>query len=344
MPIDTLYEEIAQLNENIENWEFSVEAIQRQINEARSEIQEKEAEIARLEAEEQRSDLITQLTEALVSMSNDQLADLVSSLNNGETIRVGPAIAEEHPTVLPESPRFVTVDTRHGEIAIEIPEDRPSTWMTSDEFDARDDTPEVMRDSDITIAGVRHQDLLTLHHYVPKIGELVKLEKESATSNCYGVLIASEINGLEQDMAIGILPAEGRDKVPELLGNDLPCVCHQDMWNNSDLNELYEVTGVVIGRYVTIRKVESVTPIIEEETEEVEETSSSPSPSDEIKELSGLAATEEEARELFNNQMNDACQIINVERLTNKWIIEFDNHRCNHMENMRQFASIDYHE
>lgn len=341
MPIETLRTEISELQTQITNWENEIEIISHSIDCAMNDIEAKEAEIARLEAEAQRSDLITQLTEALVSMSNDDLANLISSLNNGEAIRVGPTVAEEHPSVLPASPRFVTVDTRHGEIAIEVPEDRPSTWMTSDEFDARDDTPAIMRDSDITIAGIRHQDLLTLHHYVPQIGERVRLEKETETSNCYGVLIASEINGLEEDMAIGILPASGRGKERELIENDLPCVCHQDMWNNTDLNEVYEITGVVIGRYVTIRKIEFVAPATEEE---VEETSSSPSPSDEIKELSGLAATEEEARELFNNQMNDACQIINVERFTNKWIFEFDNHRCNQMENMRQFASIDYHE
>jgi len=338
MPIDTLYEEIAQLNENIENWEFSIEALQGQINEARSEIQEKEAEIARLEAEAQRGDLITQLTEALVSMSNDQLANLISSLNNSETIRVGPTVAEEHPTVLPESPRFVTVDTRHGEIAIEVPEDRPSTWMTSDEFDALESAPGIMRDSDITIAGVRHQDLLTLHHYIPQIGERVRLEKETETSNCYGILIASEINGLEEDMAIGILPASGRDKERELRENDLPCVCHQDMWNNTDLDELYEITGVVIGKYVTIRKIEFVAPANEEE---VEETSSPSSPTT-VRRLSGSAVTEDEAREMFHNQMNDDCQIIDVELQDGKWIFEFDNHRCNQMENMRQFAFISH--
>ena len=341
MPIETLRTEIRELEEEIETCVSEIEEIEGHIASARDAIAEKTAEIERLETEVQRNDLITQLTEALVSMSNDDLANLVSSLNNGEAIRVGPTVAEEHPSVLPASPRFVTVDTRHGEIAIEVPEDRPSTWMTSDEFDARDDTPTIMRDSDITIAGIRHQDLLTLHHYVPQIGERVRLEKETETSNCYGILIASEINGLEEDMAIGILPTSGSDKKRELIENDLPCVCHQDMWNNTDLDEVYEITGVVIGRYVTIRKIEFVAPANEEE---VEETSSSPSPSDEIKELSGLAATEEEARELFHNQMNDACQIINVERFTNKWIFEFDNHRCNHMENMRQFASIDYHE
>lgn len=339
--IRELRNRVNELNEAISGWERQISGLQSHIDEARAEICAKTDEIERLEAEAHRTELISQLTEALNTMNVEQLADLVSTLQNGETPTIQPAPETDHPTVTVEEHchpalQYVDVSTRWGDVRVDIPADRPDTWLTSEEFDALPDLSTEMSDADMTLVGVRHQELFGIHNYVPKIGEIVRLEKETPTSNCYGVLVASEINTFEEDQAIGILPTVGGDKALEVINDALPCVCHQDMWDNPDLNEFYEITGVVVGRYVTIRKVESVTPATEEEIEE--ESSSS-----NFNVLNGHALTEDEARELFNNQTNDDCQIINVDLQNNQWIIEYDNHRRNRLEDMRETVVVNRH-
>ena len=221
---------------------------------------------------------------------------------------------------------------------IEIPEDRPVEWMTSDEFDNLPSLPSELDCSDHTLVGVRHQDLLTVHHYVPQIGELVRLEKETETSNCYGVLIASEINGLEEDMAIGIFPTAGGSKEEEVRDALLPCTTHQAMWNDPGLDDTYEVTGVVVGRYVTIRKVESVVPASEEEVETSDETPDIGNL--DLETLRGSAATPEEARRVFSNEMPDHCTLTGgdgqIVDIGDHFIVYYDNHRSQQMENLHQ--------
>ena len=280
-------------------------------------------------------------------MSNEQLATLVSSLQNGERPTIEPMPEVEHPTVtVSESPRFVTVNTRAGDIVVEIPEDRPSTWMTSDEFDNLPSIPSELDCADYTIAGIRHQELFTIHHYVPKIGELVRLEKESETSNCLGVLIASDINGFETDMAIGIFPTAGGSKEHELIMAHLPCTTHQAMWNSPDLDELYEITGVVVGRYITIRKVESVVPVTEEEIETTEDeifVDEVDVATLDLETLRGTASTPEEARRVFSAEMPDHCMISRereIEELGNHFIVYYNNHRAQTMENLHQAVLI----
>lgn len=339
--IDILRNEIEQLNAQINDWETDIEVLQGRIDDARNEIAESEAEIARLESERSRENLITQLTEALTSMSNEELAGLVSSLTNGETPTITPAPIENHPTL-----QYVDVSTRWGDVRIEIPEDRPSTWLAPEEFNELVDLPSEFSDADMTIAGVRHQELLGIHHYVPKIGEVIRLEKETETSNCFGVLIANEENGFEEDQAIGILPAAGRGKDQEIIDAGLPCICHQDMWNDPDLDELYEVTGVVIGQYVTIRKVESVVPATEEEVERVEDDRSEVDIATlDLDTLRGTATTKQEACRVFRDEMPDHCTVLPMENGVidmgaHGFIVYYNNHRANTMENMRQAVIV----
>lgn len=350
--IRELRNRVNELNEAISGWERQISGLQGHIDEARAEIRAKTVEIERLETEARRTELIGQLTEALSTMSVEQLAGLVSALQNGETPTVEATPVVDHgPTVMPESPRFITVNTRAGDIAVELPENRSPYWMTADEFDILESIPSDLREADYTIAGVRHQELFTLHHYVPQIGELVRLEKETETSNCYGILIASDINELEEDMAIGVFPAAGRDKERELRENDLPCVTHQDMWNDPDLDELYEVTGVVIGKYVTIRKVESVTPATEEEEvddtivdEIVEEDIPAEIADLDLNILNGTASTPEEAARVFRAEMPDHCTLsreFEIEELVNHFIVHYDNHTRPTMESMRQAVLVE---
>lgn len=311
--IQELRAEVNELDDQIQDWLQEIEILQSHIELARESIAEKTNEIERLESEaQQRDDFMSQILDALETMSVDQLESLVSSLPNGEISTIQPA------------------NEPAGRTVLVINNDEENEYEITDE----------MKNSYLTLVGTSHQKPWMDHNFVPAIGTKIVLSKETETSNCYG-LIAEELQDdyadqLDGEFVLGILPTNGSPKTEELADLDLPCKTHQSMWNNSDLDELYVVTGNIPGKYITLCKYE------EEIVEEIEEESSSSSslPHAINVWLTGSAITEEEAREKFNDQMNDACQILEVLYHGGAWIIKYDDHRRNHMEDMRRFAAI----
>ena len=309
MPVQTLRNEIEELNQEIAHHRAEIEALEEAIEDKYTEIAEKEAEIERIEAEAAAMDELRQIVNGGEILGRDpaEIRAIIDFIRNGT--RPAP---DETPSGVVEATRTVVVNTETGE-ETEI-------------------TPE-MENGYITIVGTSHQKLWIDEQYTPAIGELVRLEKLTETANCFGVLIDHHDDD-GNEMAIGILPTETGAKPAELAEVGLPCVCHQDVWRNrEDLERTYEVVGAVPGKYVVIK------PHIPDEESEyevyrIEEPETLEEPVEEIQEIegtiSGIAATVEEARRLFVTAMPDTCTIINpIEDCGNHFKINYLNHTLN---------------
>lgn len=310
MAIETLRNEIRELNEQIAHHRAEIEALEEAIEDAYAEISDKEAEIERLEAEDAAMDELRQIVNGGEIMGRDaaDIRAIIDFIRTG--IRPAP---EETPSGVVEHTRTVVVSTETGE-ETEI-------------------TPEMMGDvSDgyMTIVGTSHQDLWELQHYTPHIGDLVYLSKETITANCYCVLTGCEDVGGE-DITIGILPTNAGSKPAELAEIGLPCVCHQDVWNTDKLDKTYEVVGAVPGKYVVIKPhitSEEPAPVEQPAPEPEPETTSSDVPIDEV--ISGLASTVNEAKRLFEANMPSTCTILDPVEDCGDWFkINYINHRLN---------------
>ena len=301
MPVQTLRNEIEQLNGEIDYHRTAIEALE-------AEIANKEAEIERIEAETAAMDELRQIVNGGEILGRDpaEIRAIIDFIRNGT--RPAPDTEMLHNM---SHTRTVVVNTETG--------------------DETEITPE-MENGYITIVGTSHQDLWNNEQYTPEIGELVRLDKQTETSNCYGVLIGHE-DDEGREMAIGILPTETGDKPAELAEVGLPCVCHQDVWRNrEDLERTYEVVGAVPGKYVVIKPH---TPVSEpepvEEPVELEEYRIEESEPEVIWEvMDGIATTIEEARRLFIAAKPDTCTIISpIEDCGNYFKINYLNHRSN---------------
>lgn len=319
--ITELRNNVVELEGYITEWSDQIENLQSQITNAQSQISNLNAEIERLEAEEHRGELITQLTEALTSMSNEQLVGLISSLQNGETSIPAP-------------------ENRAGRTVLVINNDEESEYEITEE----------MKNSFCTIVGTSHHPMWNDHHYTPTIGQRVTLSKDTPTGNCWAIIddVPDDYHpDAPRELIIGVLPTEGSDKTTELAELNLPCKVHQWMWGRDDLNETYIVTGAVPGKYVTLKKSDAPAtpepveqPVEEPELEEYhmenpETTYSIPSGMS-FRVAEQCVDTETEARTVFNNTMRDTCTITAVLETPNAFVIHYDNHECNSMPEMKQ--------
>lgn len=311
MPIETLRTEISELQTQIANWEDEIEVISHSIDCAMNDIEAKEAEIARLEAEAQRGDLITQLTEALADMSIDQLAGLVSSLQNGETPTIQPApVVERGPTV--------TVETTV-----------PDQLQAIDSEDVTYDMlTEAMHNAPITLVGVKYQDLWRVHHQIPTIGDRITLAKRD------GIASQNTVGYTADGVSVGILPASD-DKFAQLDRIGANSVSNRDVGlDHSIFDTEYEVVGVICGAFIFLQPVGA-----EETTESVEEQTPSSGPLS-LDVLTGYASTPQEARALFTSQKPDHCIISEIEECDDNFIIHYDNHAANTMAGLHNAVIV----
>lgn len=296
--IEQLRREICELNVNIGEWESEVELLEDQltdlqdkISDARDEIEEKESEIERLEDESQRSELVEQLTTALASMDIDQLASLVSSIQNGET----PSITIEHPTV--------TINENEGINAEDVTYD----MLTDD-----------MHNAVITLVGTKYQDLWNIHNRSPEIGDIITLAKRDGRST------QSTVGYTEDGISIGILPASD-EKFAQLQNIGANSINNHDVdLDNPILERNYKVVGVIPGAFIFLDP-------IYDETENIEETvAEAVSQLESIRRrLQHTAQTVNEARHVFNEEMPDHCRIDNVVEENDVFVINYQNHRAN---------------
>ena len=332
-----------------------IQTLRNEIRELENQIAVKQARIEELLHDEER---INELLEMIrnANLNVEQLEAIVNSINNMEDENSIPTIN------IPIDATVQTVETSNdvemvGDVqtteSIEMVENVPrqTVVVINNDTDEQEEyaITQEMRNSYLTIVGISHQELYYEHHYTPQVGDIVYLDKETVTSNCYGVLEAcGETNNLEEDKAIGVLPSENGDKPEELEALGLPCKTHQSMWESDDLNCIYIVTGVIPGKYVTVNKY--VDPNTGEQvrldtrntnTEDEDESSSSTTNLNDVERLCDeMASTIEEAKRIFRNEMPDYCIISEVEDLGMDFLISYHNHRANTMEGVNQQVTI----
>lgn len=307
--IEQLKTEIEELSIQVQEWCGEIEQLQDQIEEARIEIADKEAKIEELQ-ETRKTELLEVIQNA--GLTVEQLEAIVSSLQNGET-----------PTTTPSNPTVLVVNDGNQE-----------------EYEL---TEEMRTFSFITVVGTSHQRAWEDHNFVPEIGDIVELSKETPTSNCYAHLSdfsAQKYPELGEDITLGVLPTNGSDKVRELIDLDLPHVTHQEMWADhfDDLNSKYVVTGVVPGKFITLNKTteEEVTENIEETVAEVVSQINS-----QVRRLHRTAASINEAKSVFESEMPDYCEIDNIVENGDVYIVNYCDHSENHSERYYKSCEIE---
>ena len=335
--IATLRTRINELNEIIRN------AVQ--------ERSEKMEELERLLHDEARkNELIGIITSA--NLNVEQLEAIVNSINNIADTNEVPTINIPNEVQIENQTEVQTDNESERPIHPPLPDELNNTILITDENGNEAEITEEMMESDMTIVGIRHQHAWNRHNFTPTVGEHLILSKETETANCFALYPEYEVEQhpeLGEDIFIGILPTNGSPKTTELEELNLPCKTHQEMWNTDELNDTYVITGVIPGRFITLKKYipDTVTTENVEDVEDVEETSSNINLSErlgvdpnKIEEFDTYVTSEDEARHNFNNRMPDHCVITSVDNIGSHFVVRYDNMRCNTMEEIHQVATF----
>lgn len=301
----------------------------------RNATEERNAKMEELERllhdEARKTELIGMITNA--NLNVEQLEAIVNSIN-------GIVNTDEVPTIV--------IPGETVEVQTEPQSEVQSSENTITDEDGNEcEITDEMRTSYITVVGVRHQHAWDRHHFSPAIGDHVILSKETATGNCWALYPEYEVEQhpeLGEDIFLGVLPAATGTKIEQVRELGLPHKSHQSMWNNPDLDEIYVITGVIPGKFITLKKFNE-----ESVDEDVEETSSNNNlplnerlgiNSNQLEEFDIHVSSEDEAREQFHNRMADHCVITSVDNIGSHFVINYDNMRCNTMEEVHRKATF----
>lgn len=291
--IETLRLEISDLEDQIRAWLGEIDILNDNIESARADIASKEAQIEELQNESRRSELIEVIQNS--DLSIEQLETIVANINNNEMPRV---------------------------VYAESGENRVTPTITTDGIDSDDVTFDMLTDemhnAMITLVGTKYQDLWREHHRSPQIGDIITLAKRDGRST------QSTVGYTEDGISIGILPASP-EKFEQLERIGANSINNRDVdLNNPILERSYKVVGVIPGAFIFLDP-------IYDEAENIEETvAEAVSQIDaERHRLVHTAINEQEARQVFNEEMPDHCRITNVVEQNDVFIINYENHHAN---------------
>ena len=191
-------------------------------------------------------------------------------------------------------------------------------------------------DATISVVGLSHQEMWTIDHDSPQIGDTVKLyPPQRRDGRVVRSILAHTVE--DEPRAIGILP-QSPSKVSELEAIGAPIVKNQDAYADEAMrNGKYAtVVGVVPGRYCFLKLNEEDTPAPTEEPAPVEEPEV---PEGVERILEGFAADATEARRIFNEQKRDYWTFSHIEEVGRWFKINFLDHRCN-SDNWRKSVAV----
>ena len=318
--------------EEIARLEAIIADATRQINEIRS--------------REERTAKINQITEMLASASIQQVDHVLNYLRGVENVQnaVAPtvaiptdamiqAIASQETVTEPEvviTPAGVPIT--YAEPTAQPVTDtstEPTTPTSTDPANVEDylvDGHIPWSDATISIVGLSHQEMWTVDHDSPQIGDRVKLyPPQRQDGRVVRSILAHTIE--DEPRAIGILP-QSDSKVEELQAIGAPIVKNRDAYADEAMRngKMATVVGVVPGRYCFLKLDE------EESAPSTPEPIAEPEPT--IPEgveriLQGLVATASDARRLFNEQKRDWWAFVGIEEDDHFFKINYLDHRCN---------------
>lgn len=306
-------------------------------------IEEIEATIVALQEElrelksAERAAKINEITEMLASASNQKVDYVLNYLKGSETVQnVAPVVI---PTGIATPADTVPTVIEIGDVIVEpimeepsVPTPEPTTQIFTEPANVEDylvDGHIPWSDATISVVGLSHQEMWTVDHDSPQIGDRVKLYPPQRQD---GRIVRSILAHTTEDepRAIGILP-QSDSKVEELEAIGAPIVKNRDAYADEAMRngKMATVVGVVPGRYCFLK------------LDEEEPAPSTPEPT--IPEgveriLQGLAIDMSEARRLFNEQKRDWWAFAGIEEDGRWFKINYLDHRCNSNDWMKAVA------
>lgn len=190
-------------------------------------------------------------------------------------------------------------------------------------------------DATISVVGLSHQEMWTVDHDSPQIGDRVKLYPPQRQD---GRVVRSILAHTMEDepRAIGILP-QSDSKVQELEAIGAPVVKNRDAYADEAMRngKMATVVGVIPGRYCFLKLNEEDTPTPTEEPAPVEEPEV-PEGIERI--LEGFAANAAEARRMFEAQKASHHLFSKVEEIGRFFKVEYFDNRCNSNDFIKSVA------
>lgn len=291
--IEQLRNDILELEEEVTQWLGEIDQLNDAVENAREQIAEKEAEIERLQNETARNNVLETLTNALSDMSLEDLEALSGHLRVND-----------------------------GRITFNSESLYETTTITTDGVDSDDVTFDMLTDemhnAMITLVGTKYQDLWRMHNRSPEIGDTITLSKRDGRST------QNTVGYTTDGISVGILPAS-EDKFAQLERIGANSINNRDVdLDNPILERTYKVVGVIPAAFIFLDPVYNEAENIEETVAEAISQIDS-----ERHILAHTAINEQEARQVFNEEMPDHCSITNVVEQDDVFIINYENHRAN---------------
>ena len=309
---------IAQLRREAQELRNRAEELTAQAARMIAQAQEKEREADRLERAEEKNRVIHSLTNVLSEMSIEDLYRIAAHIE-----RDGDNVSFE------QEPLYDWNSAQNNHV--EETEIHETTEQNSDvapiiePIDAENVTldmiTEEMMNADLTLVGVKYQDLWREHRRVPAIGDRVTLAKRNNVSTQNTVGYTSD------NISLGILPASA-EKFEQLNRLNLSSLNNREVdLEHPALSKEYEVAAVIPGAFIFLNEVagDNVEEVAEVDASAAETTNMNMS----IDVLEGVARSIGEARRLFEAQKPNFCSISNIIERENDFLINYVNHRCN---------------
>lgn len=294
-------------------------------------IEEIEATIVALQEElrelksAERTAKINEITEMLTSASIQQVDHVLNYLRI-ENVQnaVAQAVASQEAVTEPE-----VIITPAGVPITYAESTTPTSINPANVEDYLVDGHIPWSDATISVVGLSHQEMWTVDHDSPQIGDRVKLyPPQRQDGRIVRSILAHTIE--DEPRAIGILP-QSDSKVEELEAIGAPVVKNRDAYADEAMRngKMATVVGVVPGKYCFLKlDKEELAPSTPEPTipEGVEHI------------LQGLAVDMSEARRLFNEQKRDWWAFAGIEEDGRWFKINYLDHRCNSNDWMKAVA------
>ena len=319
--------------EEIARLEAIIADATRQINEIRS--------------REERTAKINQITEMLASASIQQVDHVLNYLRGVENVQnavaptvtiptdaVTQAIASQEAVTEPE----MVITPTGVPITYAEPSAEPTAPTSTDPANVEDylvDGRIPWTDATISVVGLSHQEMWSVDHDSPQVGDRVKLYPPQRQD---GRVVRSILAHTMEDepRAIGILP-QSDSKIQELEAIGAPIVKNRDAYADEAMRngKMATVVGVVPGRYCFLKLDEEESAPSTPEPAPVEEPEV-PEGIDRI--LEGFAATAAEARRMFEEQKASHHLFSKVEEIGRFFKVEYFDNRCNSNDFIKSVA------
>lgn len=330
-------------------------------------IEEIEATIVALQEElrqlraEERTAKINEITELLASASNQKVDYVLNYLKGSETAQnVAPVVIPTGVAAPTDTVPTVTEPVATGDVIVEpiiqepvqprniivepimeepsVPTAEPTTQVFTEPANVEDylvDGHIPWSDATISIVGLSHQEMWSVDHDSPQVGDRVKLYPPQRQD---GRVVRSILAHTMEDepRAIGILP-QSDSKIQELEAIGAPIVKNRDAYADEAMRngKIATVVGVVPGRYCFIKLDEEESAPSTPEPAPVEEPEV-PEGIDRI--LEGFAATAAEARRMFEEQKASHHLFSKVEEIGRFFKVEYFDNRCNSNDFIKSVA------